>query len=74
MKKCLELKGMKLKRVLSVGNMSDNFSGARLTEHLTGNQRVSLLEDIRRDMARILHYEYPRRLRRVLKVTEQKKS
>jgi hypothetical protein len=65
---------MKLKRVLSVGNMSDNFSGARLTEHLTGNQRVSLLEDIRRDMARILHYEYPRRLRRVLKVTEQKKG
>jgi hypothetical protein len=65
---------MKLKRVLSVGNLSDNFSGARLTEHLTGNQRVSLLEDIRRDMARVLHYEYPRRLRRILKVTEQKKS
>lgn len=74
MRKCIELNSMKLKRVLSVGNISDNFSGARLTEHLTGNQRVSLLEDIRRDMARILHYEYPRRLRRVLKVTEQKKG
>jgi hypothetical protein len=65
---------MKLKRVLSVGHINDGFDGARLTEHMTGNQRVSLLEDIRREMARVRHYEYPRRLRRVLEVTEQKKG
>jgi len=65
---------MKLKRVLSVHNMSDNFRGARLTEHLTPSQRLSLLEDLRQEAARIFHYEYPKRLRRVLEVAEQKKS
>jgi hypothetical protein len=65
---------MKLKRVLSVGNTNDDFNGARLTEHLTGNQRVSLLEEIRCTMAKVCHYEYPGRLRRVLEVAEQKKS
>jgi hypothetical protein len=65
---------MKLKRVLSVGDMNDGLSGARLTEHMSGNQRVSLLEDIRRDMAKVCRYEYPKRLRRVLEVAEQKKG
>jgi hypothetical protein len=65
---------MKLKRVLSVGHMNDGFDGARLTEHMTGNQRVSLLEDIRREMAKVANYEYPKRLRRVFKVVEQKKG
>jgi hypothetical protein len=62
---------MKLKKVLSVGNLSDNLQGA---SHLTPRQRLSLLEDLRREAARIFHYEYPKRLRRVLKVIEQKKS
>lgn len=65
---------MKLKRVLSIGHISDDLSGARLTEHLTGNQRVSLLEEIRRDMAKIGKYAYPKRLRRVLTVIKQKKG
>lgn len=65
---------MKLKRELSVGHINDGFNGARLTEHLTGNQRVSLLEDLRRIGAKVGQYEYPRRLRRVLEVAEQKKS
>jgi hypothetical protein len=67
-------KHMKLQRVLSVGKIGDGVSGARLTEHMTGDQRVSLLEDIRRDMAKVCHYEYPKRLRRVLEVAEQKQS
>jgi hypothetical protein len=65
---------MKLQRVLSVGSLNDGFDGARLTEHMTGSQRVSLLEDIRREMAKVCHYAYPKRLRRVLEVAEQKKS
>ena len=65
---------MQLKRVLSVGHIKDGLNGARLTEHMTGNQRVSLLEDIRHEMAKVGQYEYPRRLRRVLEVTEQNKS
>jgi len=65
---------MKLKRVLSIGDHSDNLRGARLTEHLTGNRRVSLLEEMRRQAAKVLNHEYPRRLRRVLEVTEWKKG
>jgi hypothetical protein len=41
---------------------------------MTGSQRVSLLEDIRREMAKVRHNAYPRRLRRVLEVAEQKKG
>jgi hypothetical protein len=65
---------MKLQRVLSVGYLSDNMRGVRTTQHLTPNQRLSLLEDLRRDAAKVFHYEYPRRLRRVLEVAEQKKG
>jgi hypothetical protein len=65
---------MKLQRVISVGNLSDNLRGARATQHLTPSQRLSLLEDLRRDAAKVFNYEYPRRLRRVLEVTEQKKG
>jgi hypothetical protein len=64
---------MKLQRILSVGNMNDGLNGARLTEHMTGDQRVSLLEDIRREVAKVRNNEYPKRLRRVLEVTAQKK-
>lgn len=65
---------MKLKRVLSVGNINDNFRGARMTEHMTGNQRVSLLENIRLDMMKVFYHGHPKRLRRILEVVEQKKS
>ena len=64
---------MKLQRVLSLGNINDGLNGARLTEHMTGNERVSLLEEIRRDMAKVQNHEYPKRLRRVLEVASQKK-
>jgi hypothetical protein len=64
---------MKLQRILSVGKMNDGLNGARLTEHMTGDQRVSLLEDIRREVAKVRNNEYPKRLRRVLEVTAQKK-
>jgi hypothetical protein len=62
---------MKLKKVLSVGTHSDNLGSAN---RLTPRQRLSLLEDLRQEMAWAFHYEYPQRLRRVLKVVEQKKS
>ncbi len=65
---------MKLKKVISVGCINDNLNGANLTRNLTGNQRVSLLESIRRDMQKVTRYECSGRLRRVLEVVEQKKS
>jgi hypothetical protein len=65
---------MKIKKVLSIGTFSDGLHGAMLTEHLTPRQRLSLLEELRRDMARICHYAYPKRLRRVLEVVERKQG
>jgi len=62
---------MNLKRIISFGHISDNYRGARTTRHLSANQRLSLLEDLRREAARVFHYEYPRRIRRVLEVVER---
>jgi hypothetical protein len=63
---------VKLIKKLTISDRSENFRGARLTKHLTGNQRVSLLEEMRREAMRVFHHEYPRRLRRVLEVTQRK--
>jgi hypothetical protein len=39
---------------------------------MTGNQRISLLEEMRRDMARACNYEYPKRMKRVLTIIDLK--
>ena len=65
---------MKLKRVLSVGHINDGFRGAKLTQHMTSLQRLSLLEELRRDAVRIQNHVYPKRLRRVLEVVEQQQG
>jgi hypothetical protein len=64
---------MKLQRVISVGHVSDGVRGGRATRHMSSAERLSLLEDIRREAARVFHYEYPRRLRRVLEVVDREK-
>jgi hypothetical protein len=61
---------MTIKRVLSIGHISDGLRGAKLTEHLTGSQRLSLIEDLRRETAEAFHRAYPKRLRRVPEVAE----
>lgn len=62
---------MKIKKVISVETMKNAPRGAELTSHLSGGERLSLLEELRRESARIFHYEYPRRLRRVLTVIDR---
>ena len=64
---------MKLQKVITVGHIGDGLHGAQLTKHMTGNERISLLEELRQESARIFHYEYPRRLRRVFEVVNRKK-
>ena len=39
--------------------------------HLSGDERVSLVENIRHEMAKVQNYEYPSRLRRVLTITKR---
>ncbi len=64
---------MKIQKVISVGHINDGLRGAQLTKHMTGNERISFLEELRQESARIFHYEYPRRLRRILKIIKRTK-
>lgn len=62
---------MRVKRVITVEKKNRGEKGIDLTRHLTGEERVSLLEDIRRDMGKVTHHEYPFRLRRILEITKR---
>lgn len=64
---------MKIKKVITIGHMDDGLRGAQLTRHMNGNERISFLEELRQETAKVFHYEYPRRLRRVFKVIERNK-
>lgn len=61
---------MSLKKIVTVGRLQDREKAHELTAHLTPEERVSMLEDQRRQIAKALNYEYPRRLRRVLTVAK----
>ena len=59
---------MKVERILTVTRIDPNEKGIDLTRHMTGRERVSLLEELRIEMSRVAKYDYPQRLRRVLEV------
>ena len=62
---------MGIVRVLSVGKFDPEEKGIDLTRALSGDERVSMVEDLRRQMAKVTRSEYPRRLRRVLEIARQ---
>ncbi len=62
---------MRLQKVLSVEKLNRDEKSVDATRRLTGDERVSLLEDLRRQMSKVTHHEYPRRLRRVLAVAHR---
>lgn len=62
---------MRVERVLTISKRNNEEKGVDFTDHLTGDERVSLLEDIRRDMGKVTQNEYPSRLRRVLEVSKR---
>lgn len=53
---------MKLQKILTIEKFNRNEKGIDHTRYLTGNDRVSLVEDLRREMAKVTHNEYPLRL------------
>ncbi len=61
---------MKVERVLTVSKINKDEKGIDLTRHLSGDERVSLLEDLRQEMSKVTHNEYPQRLRRVLTISK----
>lgn len=62
---------MKIEKVLSVRRRDPNERAIDLTRHLSGQERVSLLEDVRREVAKATGSEYPQRLKRVLTVVRR---
>ena len=65
---------MRLQKILSVEKLDHDEKGVDCTRHMTGDERVSLLEDLRRQMAKVTNHEYPRRLRRVLTIARRGKG
>ena len=63
-----------MKKILSIGRTDFNEKGIDLTKNLSGNERVSMLEDLRQQISKVTQHEYPRRLRRVLEIAHQKQS
>jgi capsule polysaccharide export protein KpsC/LpsZ len=61
----------RMERVLTIVKHDPNENACDHTRHLTGDQRVSLLEDLRRRMSKVTHRAYPRRLRRVLVIARR---
>jgi hypothetical protein len=60
-----------VKRVLTITKFDPNEKACDHTRHLTGRERVSLLEDLRREMSKVTHREYPKRVRRVLEIVKR---
>lgn len=60
-----------MKRILTISKFDPNEKACDHTRHLTGDERVSLLEQLRREMSKVSHREHPKRLRRVLTVAKR---
>ncbi len=62
---------MNLEPILSVGRINPDEKGIDLTRHMSGRDRVSLLEELRREMSKVTHNEYPQRLRRFFEISKR---
>ena len=62
---------LRLERKLTVSHINRNEKAVDLTAHMDALSRLSLLEDLRMEMAKVTHDEYPSRLRRVLTITKR---
>ena len=63
-----------MEKILSIGKVNSNEKGIDLTQNYSGDQRVSMLEDLRRQISKVTQHEYPGRLRRVLEIAHQTSS
>jgi hypothetical protein len=63
---------MKIKKVLSVGHIGEKIKHSDYTKDLSGDERISLLEELRYDLGKFLGYDYSGRFKRFLSVVERK--
>jgi hypothetical protein len=62
---------MKVARQITITKHVHTEKAIDRSRNLTNDQRISMVEDLRREMVKITHNEYPRRLRRVLTVVKR---
>jgi hypothetical protein len=64
---------MQIKRTLTIGHIDDKVKQSDYTKHLSGEERISLLEELRYDLGKFLNYDYSGRFKRSLSVVERGK-
>lgn len=62
---------MRVERILSVTKLNNSEKAIDLTRHLSGDERVSMVEDLRQEITKVTHHEYPQRLRRILTIVKR---
>ena len=62
---------MKVERVLTITKLKNSEKSIDLTRHLSRDERISMVEDLRQETTKVTHHEYPQRLRRVLTITKR---
>ena len=61
---------MHIKRTISIGHIGDKVKQFDYTKHLTGEERISLLEELRYDLAKLQGYDYSGKIKRTLTIVE----
>lgn len=64
---------MQIKRVLTLGHIDDKVKQSDYTKHLTGEERISLLEELRYDLAKLQGFDYSGKFERTLTVISPEK-
>ncbi len=64
---------MHIKKVISYCRNDERELAIEQTRHLSGAERISLLEDLRQNVYSKVKHGYSRRLRRVIEIIERKK-
>ena len=62
---------MEIKRTISVATLNSKERNSDYTKNMTGEERISLLEELRYDLGKFLKYDYSRRFERSLSIVKR---
>jgi hypothetical protein len=62
---------MQIKRTISFGHIDEKVKQSDYTKQMTGEERISLLEELRYDLGKFLNYDYSGRFERSLSVVKR---
>ncbi len=62
---------MQIERTISLGHINDDIRHSEYTKDLTGEERISLLEELRYDLGEFTGNDYLQRFTRILSVVER---